>query len=92
MRKTTTLAAVTAAMVLAGQAYAADLKIGVLYPTSGGGAIYGVPAMVGHDMAVEEINAAGGINGMMLKTFAITYLLLISFQPITFRLRRLVML
>ena len=57
-------------MVLAGQAYAADLKIGVLYPTSGGGAIYGVPAMVGHDMAVEEINAAGGINGMMLKTFA----------------------
>jgi len=70
MRKTTTLAAVTAAMVLAGQAYAADLKIGVLYPTSGGGAIYGVPAMVGHDMAVEEINAAGGINGMMLKTFA----------------------
>jgi branched-chain amino acid transport system substrate-binding protein len=42
----------------------------VLYPTSGGGAIYGVPAMVGHDMAVEEINAAGGINGMMLKTFA----------------------
>jgi len=55
---------------MASQAYAADLKIGVLYPTSGGGAIYGVPAMVGHDMAVEEINAAGGINGMMLKTFA----------------------
>ena len=70
MRKTITFAAVAAATLMASQAYAADLKIGVLYPTSGGGAIYGVPAMVGHDMAVEEINAAGGINGMMLKTFA----------------------
>ena len=70
MRKTTTFAAVAAVTLMASQAYAADLKIGVLYPTSGGGAIYGVPAMVGHDMAVEEINAAGGINGMMLKTFA----------------------
>lgn len=70
MRKTTTFAAVAAVTLMASQAYAADLKIGVLYPTSGGGAIYGVPAMVGHDMAVEEINAAGGINGMMLKTYA----------------------
>jgi len=58
----------TAVLATAG-AQAADIKIGVLYPTSGGGAIYGVPAMVGHDMAVDEINAAGGVNGMMLKTF-----------------------
>lgn len=38
---------------------AQEIKIGVLYPTSGGGAIYGVPAMQGHDMAVDELNATG---------------------------------
>ncbi len=69
MRKITLLSAAAVAM-LTGQSFAEDIKIGVLYPTSGGGAIYGVPAMVGHDMAVDEINAAGGINGMMLKSFA----------------------
>lgn len=58
-------------IVAATGAQAADeIKIGVLYPTSGGGAIYGVPAMEGHDMAVEEINAAGGVGGKMLKSFA----------------------
>ncbi|MBT4504426.1 MAG: ABC transporter substrate-binding protein [Gemmatimonadetes bacterium] len=39
------------------------IKIGVLYPTSGSGAVYGTSAMLGHDMAVEEINAMGGIGG-----------------------------
>ena len=46
---------------------AQEIKIGVLYPTSGGGAIYGVPAMVGHDMAVEELNAGGKVK---ITTFA----------------------
>lgn len=41
---------------------AQEIKIGVLYPTSGGGAIYGVPAMEGHDMAVEEWNATGKVK------------------------------
>ncbi len=45
-------------------AQAEELKIGALYPITGGGAVYGVPAMEGHRMAVEEVNAAGGINGM----------------------------
>ena len=45
---------------------AADIKVGALYPITGGGAVYGVPAMEGHRMAIEEINAAGGINGMKL--------------------------
>lgn len=63
-------AVATAAVVAAGAAAAQDIKIGVLYPTSGGGAIYGGPAMVGHDLAVEEINAAGGIGGRKLVSFA----------------------
>jgi branched-chain amino acid transport system substrate-binding protein len=45
---------------------AADIKIGALYPITGGGAVYGVPAMLGNRMAVDEINAAGGINGSKL--------------------------
>ena len=50
-----------AAMGAGSAALAQDIKIGVLYPTSGGGAIYGGPAMVGHNLAVDEINAAGGV-------------------------------
>lgn len=63
-------ATVSVALMAAGAANAQDIKIGVLYPTSGGGAIYGGPAMEGHNLAVEEINAAGGINGRKLVTFA----------------------
>jgi branched-chain amino acid transport system substrate-binding protein len=66
-----TLAAAGVAVVLTVSGAAAeDIRIGVLYPTSGAGAIYGVPAMQGHDMAIEEINAAGGVNGMKLVSFA----------------------
>lgn len=50
-------------VVTMGVAGAAEIKIGVLYPTSGNGAIYGGPAMVGHEMAIEEVNAAGGAAG-----------------------------
>lgn len=57
-----------AAMGVGASAIAQDIRIGVLYPTSGGGAIYGGPAMEGQAMAVEEINAAGGINGRKLVT------------------------
>lgn len=58
------LAAIAAGALLAAfNAQAAqEIRIGVLYPTSGGGAIYGVPAMEGHDMAVEEWNASGKVN------------------------------
>ena len=41
----------------------------MLYPIAGTGAVYGVPAMFGHDLAVDEINAAGGVNGQPLTTF-----------------------
>ena len=47
-----------------GTVQAAEVKIGMLYPITGGGAIYGSPAMIGHRMAVDELNSQGGILGM----------------------------
>jgi len=48
----------------------APIKTGALYRTSGSAGVFGVPAMVGHDMAVEEINAAGGLLGRPVVTVA----------------------
>ncbi len=39
------------------------IKIGGIGPTTGGAAIYGIAVMNGAQIAVDEINAAGGING-----------------------------
>lgn len=39
------------------------IRIGVLYPTSGFGQIFGVPALLGHNMMVDKINAEGGLLG-----------------------------
>jgi ABC-type branched-subunit amino acid transport system substrate-binding protein len=44
------------------------VRIGAMYPLTGGGAVYGVPAMVGHQMAVEELNAKGGILGRKIES------------------------
>ncbi|MBL8674068.1 MAG: ABC transporter substrate-binding protein [Rhodospirillales bacterium] len=58
------LAAVAAGALLAGAASAQEpIKLGAMYPLTGGGAIYGVPAMAGHQLAIEELNARGGILG-----------------------------
>ncbi|MCQ2594071.1 MAG: ABC transporter substrate-binding protein [Treponemataceae bacterium] len=43
------------------------IKIGGVAPLSGNVAVYGVECKNGIDLAVEEINAAGGINGQMLQ-------------------------
>lgn len=43
------------------------IKIGGVAPLSGGVAVYGVECKNGIDLAVAEINAAGGINGQMLE-------------------------
>lgn len=40
-----------------------SVRIGALYPLTGGLVTYGEPAQKTAQMAVEEINAAGGING-----------------------------
>lgn len=42
-------------------------KIGGIGPTTGGAAIYGINVMNGVQLAVDEINAAGGVNGYKLE-------------------------
>ena len=44
------------------------IKIGINYELSGGAATYGQSSVEGIEMAIEEINKAGGINGKLIKT------------------------
>lgn len=46
---------------------AKTIKIGGVAPLSGAVAVYGVECKKGIDLAVEEINAAGGINGQKIE-------------------------
>ena len=57
----TSLLAVAAAFACTAQA--ADLRIGVAAALSGGAAQYGAAIRNGFQLAAEQINAAGGING-----------------------------
>jgi branched-chain amino acid transport system substrate-binding protein len=60
---------VAAGALIAGTALAQEpIRIGAMYPLTGGGAIYGVPAMAGHQLAIEELNAKGGILGRKVET------------------------
>lgn len=51
----------------AGAAAGGTFKIGGIGPLTGGAAVYGIAAMNGSQIAVDEINAAGGINGMTVE-------------------------
>jgi branched-chain amino acid transport system substrate-binding protein len=55
--------AVAATAMFATGAYAADIKLGVSGPFTGGSASMGVSMRDGVRLAAKEINAAGGING-----------------------------
>ena len=44
-----------------------ELVIGGIGPLTGGAAVYGQAVQNGAKLAVDEINAAGGVNGMTLK-------------------------
>lgn len=59
------LSAVILALILAScsKAESNSVKIGGIFPLSGQVAVYGVECKNGVDLAIEEINAAGGING-----------------------------
>ncbi len=48
-----------------------EYVIGVSGPLTGGAAVYGVAVANAAQMAVDEINAAGGLNGTMFKLVAI---------------------
>ena len=43
------------------------IKIGGIFPLSGGVAVYGVECKKGIDLAIEKINEAGGINGKKIQ-------------------------
>lgn len=62
LRKLAAALACTAALSLTA-AHGADLKLGALYPFSGGLALLGDESFRGVQLAVDERNAAGGING-----------------------------
>ena len=51
----------------AGSAEGGTLKIGVIGPLTGAAASYGIAVQNGADLAVKEINEAGGINGMKVE-------------------------
>lgn len=46
------------------------IKIGGIFPLSGGVAVYGIECRNGVEMAINEINAAGGIDGKMIELIA----------------------
>lgn len=48
-------------------AQAADIKIGVAEALTGGAAQYGIAIRNGFELAAEQINAAGGVNGNKLQ-------------------------
>ncbi len=50
-----------------GKASPDALAIGGIGPATGGAAVYGLAVKQGAELAVEEINAAGGINGMQIE-------------------------
>ena len=50
-----------------GAAEGGTIKIGGIGPITGEAAIYGQAVMNGAQLAVDEINAAGGINGMTIE-------------------------
>lgn len=61
------LLAAVSTLALATGAQAAEIKIGVAEALSGGAAQYGIAIRNGFQLAAEEINAAGGIQGNTLQ-------------------------
>ena len=62
------LASIAALCLLAGAGPArADIKLGVIAGMSGPGTSYGIGIQQGAEMAIKEINEAGGIGGQKLR-------------------------
>ena len=51
----------------ASEAAGETFKIGAIGPATGGAAVYGLAVKNGADLAIKEINAAGGINGYQVE-------------------------
>ena len=69
-RKWVTLITLIAVVFFVGNAAAAEIKIGMGGIMSGPFAAWGLDAKAGMDLAIEEINANGGINGEKVVLFA----------------------
>ncbi|MGH8821153.1 MAG: ABC transporter substrate-binding protein [Rhodoferax sp.] len=61
------LLALALATGIGASAHAADIKLGVAEALSGGAAQYGISIRNGFQLAADEINAAGGVNGDKLQ-------------------------
>ena len=73
MSKLIVAAAVSAALFGTGSAMAEDtIKVGIAGPVTGPVAQYGDMEFTGGLMAVEQINAAGGVNGDNAAQYAAT--------------------
>lgn len=57
----------TAAETETSDASGSVFKIGAIGPATGGAAVYGIAVQNGADLAIKEINAAGGINGYQIE-------------------------
>ncbi len=70
MKKTKLIigAALFAAMLAAGQPASADVKVGIMVPTTGSEATYGKDMENAIKMAADEINAKGGVLGQKIAT------------------------
>lgn len=66
-QKRFTTSLVACALAAAFSANAADIKLGAAEALSGGAAQYGISIRNGFQLALDEINAAGGINGDKLQ-------------------------
>jgi branched-chain amino acid transport system substrate-binding protein len=66
MQKVLSVAALVLAAAMAGPVLADDIKIGVLVPTTGSEATYGQDMANSVQIAIDEINKAGGVNGNQL--------------------------
>lgn len=66
-KKCAAVCAMAFSLIGAASANAADFKAGALFPFSGGLALLGDESYRGLEMAVEERNAAGGLNGQKIQ-------------------------
>src|SRR5689334_2245660 len=67
MKKTWIMAALAAAMLSAPSAYAQDVTVAVAGPMTGSEAVFGRQLKDGAELAVADLNAAGGVLGRKLK-------------------------
>jgi branched-chain amino acid transport system substrate-binding protein len=68
---TALILAVASVLFLLGCPRPGGVKVGAVLPMTGSGARYGKSMQRGIDLAVEDINAAGGINGKKLKVITV---------------------